>query len=179
MKRLALILALIAPVVFTVGEVCAEPFAPKLSTAGIKPAKQDELSVRLHGMTVKMMEASKVPDRATVPVPPYPGAKVSVALEANTMELNGKKIQCLPSMTLLSADPVEKVMAYYKQELKGFKYKKEFFGMSHLFWTGRDDLNSVDIENSCATTHVGIQSQTPDVFMPEAKTSIAIIYKPK
>ncbi|RMG17837.1 MAG: hypothetical protein D6729_07970, partial [Deltaproteobacteria bacterium] len=67
--------------------------------------------------------------------------------------------EVLPFVTLASTDPVEKVRAFYKKALKGWKYSSEYGGMYHLFWKGKEEDKAI----GAATV--------PTVVISEAKPS--------
>lgn len=168
MKRLFKIAVLIAPLVCTAAVAHAEPFAPKVSP----PAGINEIEATV-------VAGVKVPDRAAVPVPPYPGAKVVQTEGFYTMEEDDKEVKCLCYVKLLTADSIDKVEAFYKAELKSHKFKSEFGGAIRLFWTGRDDLSPLEMARVCQTPNVLISSTNSEAVMPEAKTVIAIHYAPR
>lgn len=74
-----------------------------------------------------------IPNQEAVGVSAYPGARVSSVSAAGTSH---------PSLTLLSADPVGKVAAFYKQSLtpeKGWKWNNDL----KVFFRGDSVLNAI------------------------------------
>jgi len=147
----------------TPGQAIAEPFAPKVSAP-----------TGASGIAAQVLAAAKVPDRARVPMPPYPVAKVIQTLENHTIETGGKQTQCRSYIKLLTVDTPEKVEGFCKKELAGYIFKTEFGGMMRLFWTARDELKPLDMAAMCTTTNVLIGQASDKEFLPEAKTVIEI-----
>jgi len=172
MKSSMLAAGVLAAAVLAAGVARAEPFAEKVvPPAGIKTGSPEAFGAQ-------MLAAATVPDRAKVPVPPYPGAKVIAARGGTVMEVNGEKVQCLPYIKLHTADPAEKVEAFYKKELQGYRFQSKFGGMFRVFWSGASDLNPMDVTQMCTTPNVNIGDALPDGLMPAAKTAIEIGYRP-
>lgn len=69
------------------------------------------------------INAAVVPEKSAVKVPPYPGARVLQTTSGFKMTIKEKKVTCLPTIKLLSTDPVDKVVVFYKEKLKGYRYK--------------------------------------------------------
>lgn len=193
MKRLVTIAVLLAPLVLAAGEVCAEPYATKLEIPAEKLAKgyfKDASLQRNVDIMQKALSKMKVPDRTAVPVPPYPGAKIfSVELKywlfgEESPEPKDTKIgkpQCLPYIDLYSTDPMDEVLAFYKRELRGYKFtsRSESGLVYDIFWAGRDNLIVMDGEEVCSTPHVEIYPSGPDPYWPEVQTVIQIGYIPR
>lgn len=126
---------------------------------------------------VKLIKGWKIPSKETVGVPAYPGAKIAMFMPASTMTANENKIETFPVITLGSTDSQDKIVAFYKENLKDWKYKNSF-SMFDIFWQGPDDFNNMDMEQAAVTIHVVIFEATiPLELMPETKTQIQINYK--
>jgi hypothetical protein len=146
----------------------AEPYAEKLV---ITPDTQP--------MTKMLVEAAKVPDRETVQVPPYPGARIIQTQDASEMEMNGKTLKTLPYIKLLSTDPMDKVVAWYTDQLAGYA-KKDIYGVAWLFWKGPEDFDAIDMGKARSMPNVMISDASAfnyDQDMKGAKTSIEISYR--
>jgi len=93
-----------------------------------------------------------IPEKGAMVIPAYPGA-VIVALNKPFMrDREGKKLG-LSTMELLSADPYEKIVSYYKDKLPGWNEK--FYEYSHYFaQSGEVESNS----RAMKVPHVGVKS---------------------
>ena len=130
-------------------------------------------------MWIKMIENWDIPGKSEVGIPAYPGAYVVGFMPASEMTANGVKSKTFPTIVLATSDDKATVTAFYKEQLKGWKYKN-MMDMFEIFWTGRDEFNSMDMEQATSTRNINIADalQPHKDFMPEAKTSISIVYKP-
>lgn len=147
-----------------------ESFAPKVKL----PKKLEN-----RDMWENMVKNWIVPSKEEVGIPSYPGSVIVALKEKGWMEANGEKMDTLPSLILATADEMEKVTAFYKENLKDWKHKNQM-GMFDIFWTGKDDFNNMDITESATIPNMVIMeamsAQTD--FVPDAKTAITIVYKP-
>jgi len=146
------------------------PFAPKVNL----PKKLEN-----RDMWENLVKNWIVPSKEEVGIPAYPGS-VIVALKGKSwMEANGEKMDTLPAITLATSDEMAKVTAFYKEELKEWKYKNQM-GMFDICWTGKEDFNNMDITEAATIPNLSIMkamsAQTD--FLPDAKTVITIVYKP-
>ena len=97
--------------------IAGEPYAPKVKApTGIEPFSVEDF-------TVMGINAAVVPEKSAVKVPPYPGVRVLQTTSGFKMTIKEKKVTCLPTIKLLSTDPVDKVVVFYKEKLKGYRYK--------------------------------------------------------
>jgi hypothetical protein len=147
-----------------------EDFAPK-----IIPPK----NMQNRDMWINVIKQWVIPSKSEVGIPAYPGAHIVGLSPAGEMTANDEKYPTLPAITLAAVDERAEVTAFYKEKLKDWKYKNQF-GMFDIFWTGRDDFNSMDITQSATTPNVIVMeaSSGQTDFMPNAKTAITIVYKP-
>ena len=147
-----------------------ESFAPKVDL----PKKLEN-----RDMWENMVKNWVIPTKEEVGIPAYPGSVIVALKEKGWMEANGEKMDTLPAITLATADEKENVTAFYKENLKDWKHKNQM-GMFDIFWTGKDEFNSMDITESATIPNMAIMeamsAQTD--FMPGAKTAITIVYKP-
>lgn len=169
MKKILMLLALICLGVS--GLALAGPYAEKVKiTSSTTPMGQ---------MVIKN---SKVPERFTVGIPPYPGAVIFQTREASSVNINGKESRSLPYIKLLTSDDMGKVVAWYQDKLSSYYHqKKSFAGMStHVFWKEKGDYNMFDITARMSNENVGISDGAihKDDY-PKAKTMIEITYVPK
>ena len=152
--------------------VAGEPYAPKVKApAGLKPFSAEDFAVM-------MVNAAVVPEMSAVNVPPYPGARVLQTVTGFSMTIKGKKVTCFPTIKLLSVDRAEKIVAFYKERLKGYRYSSMLGGDFNFFWVGGKDYNVLDINQACVTPRISI-SPADSKIMPEAKTEIELNYRPK
>lgn len=130
-------------------------------------------------MWMNMIKAWKIPGKSEVIIPAYPRAVTVAFTPASWMESNGKKTTTLPVIVLATGDDPGKVTSFYKEKLKDWKYKNSF-GMVDIFWTGREDFNNMDMEQTTTTSNVIIMEaySAHTDFLPTAKTAISIVYKP-
>ena len=165
------ILSALFLVTLTVQAIPAEElFAPKVTP----PKNTDNRS-----MWIQINENWDIPSKSEVGIPAYPGAYVVGFMPASEMTSNGVKSKTFPSIVLATSDEKAKVTEFYKEHLKEWKYEN-MMGMFDIFWTGRDEFNSMDIEQATSTTNINIADalQPHQDFMPDAKTSITIVYMP-
>lgn len=118
----------------------------------------------------------QVPERYAVPFPPYPGAQVVMTRDASTMEVNGASVRCLPYLKLATTDDPDKVEAFYKAELEGFRFKSHFGGVARIFWRGDVELSPTKMALMCQTPNVSI-SKALGFEMPEAQAVVEITYE--
>ena len=149
-----------------------DAYAPKLEApSNIKEGTPEYLGVMI-------LKSSVVPPKTAVNIPPYPGAKIIQTTQGMEMEINGEKQKCYPYIKMLSKDDGEKIVSFYKEKLKGYKYLDKFGGMIKVFWQGGDDFNPMDMDQRCKT--VALQVSDGSIFkelMPDVKSVIEITYK--
>lgn len=147
------------------------PYAPRVDL----PKNADPMS----SMTVN---AARIPDRSAVGIPPYPGARVFQTRDAGEMTVNGEKYKTLPYIKLLSVDPSDKIVAWYKKHLQGYTYQ-DVFGMSWVFWKGKKKFNGLDMTRRSTIENIGISRATAamgyDRDMKGTKSVIEVTYEPK
>ena len=167
---LVITLSLCTFVLTSLVSMAAESFAPK-----VNPPKK----MANRAMWVQMIDQWDIPSKETVGLPAFPGAVIVAYKGASEMTANGVKYDTLPSLALSTMDEPTKVAAFYKEKLKDWKYERTF-GMFDVFWTGREEFNSLDIREGMTTPNITIMESTPQTneFMPEAKTKITIVFKP-
>jgi hypothetical protein len=122
MQRFLLALMIFSCTAAAWGE--AKPFAP---CAPLSQAATEMLQ------TTGWNPCQGIPGQATVGAPAYPGARISA--------VSGGGFN-LPSVTLLSADPEAKVLAFYKQALtpqQGWKWNEDL----KLFYRGDSVLDGL------------------------------------
>lgn len=166
MKKLFIIVTAVSVGMAMAGQVVAQAYADKVKiTSTTTP------------MGEMVISASKVPDRALVNIPPYPDALVFQTRRKGEMKTNGK--DCLPYIKLLSADPPEKVFAWYKKKLASYYYQKQGFAgiYTHIFWKEKGEYKMFDIEARLLNVNVGISDGTihKDDY-PQARTMIEVTY---
>lgn len=177
MKRLyvmVMITIFLFGVVFSV--FAGDPYAPKADVP--KNVSQDDPQM----MSIMMINAAKVPERSAVEIPPYQGARVFQTKDASEMTMNNKKYKTLPYIKLLSIDPPEKIVAWYKEQLKGYTYE-DVFGSSWVFWKGKGKFNGLDMRQRTTIQNVTISKAIAamgyDKDMKGTKSVIEVTYEPK
>jgi len=155
-------------------------FSPILFAAPY--ADKPEITSRTSDMGKLLIRQTKVPDISEIGIPPYPDAKAYQAKDASEMVANGKKIIMLPYIKLLSTDPAETVVAWYKDHLEGYTYE-DVFGASWVFWKGDKQYNGLDIRLLSTIENVAISAAIKemdyDADMKGTQSVIDIYYEPK
>ena len=151
--------------------IAEEAFAPKI---------QIPEGIENHQYLVMQVESWKVPDKDVIGIPAYPGAFIVAMMDGQVMEVNDDTITTFPSLTIATSDDKAKVTAFYKEHLKDWKYKNAF-EMFDIFWIGVDEFNNMDMTQAMTTENLVVfdAMEGEPNFMPEAKTAITIVYKPK
>ena len=161
-----------------------EPYAPlhkftekdfmsKFGKMGI-PIKEAEMV----GMWPPV-KADDVPDKKAIAIPAYPGA-VIVAINEPFIRDSQGQLMGLSTLELLSSDPYEKVVSYYKEKLPEWNQKE--FQSSHYF------AQSGEVENGARNMkvpHVGFMNLEGGILgkekytgmVPNAKTLIQVFFK--
>ncbi len=89
----------------------AAPYAAKVKiTSNTSPLAQ------------MFIKEAKVPDASAVAIPAYPGAEILQTRGYGDMKANGKSY--LAYVKLLGPDPVDKVVAWYKEKIPSYFYQK-------------------------------------------------------
>jgi hypothetical protein len=171
LKKLPLLFFIICLMLFNSITILAEePFAPKIDL----PEKMENRKI-----WVDIVESWNVPSKAEVGLPAYPGAFIVTLMESKEVIMNDDTLISLPSMTLATTDDQAKVVSFYKEKLKDWKFKNSY-DMFDIFWIGPDEFNNMDMSQAMTIPNIVIFGSTKGEpnFMPEAKTAITIVYKP-
>jgi len=125
-----------------------------------------------------MMEQSVIPSASDVNIPVYPGAQIMATMGAMEMTSNDEMITSYPSMSMLSADETAEVVAFYQEQLVGWKHK-EFYG-SHSLWNGGEGSNPLDITGQFSLVSILPLSETESAreIWPEMRSRIDVRYEP-
>ena len=144
MKKRLLMIAIVVMVFCPLAVFAGDAYAPKVD-------------VKKNGdpMSAMLINAAKVPDKSAVEIPPYPGARIYQTTDASEMTANDKRYNTLPYIKLLSTDPPDKIVAWYKEQLKDYTYE-DVFGTSWIFWKGKGKFNGLDIRDRMTKQNVGI-----------------------
>ncbi len=133
-------------------------------------------------MSVMMINAAKVPDKSAVEIPAYPKARIYQTRDAGEAIMNDKKVKTLSYIKMLSTDSPDKIVAWYKKQLKGYTFE-DVFGMSWVFWKGKGKFNGLDVRQLMTIQNVGISEAIAamgyDKDMKGAKSVIEINYVSK
>lgn len=171
-KKLLFMIFIIFIMAFsTISIFAEEPFAPKIKL----PEKMENRDI-----WVDMVNGWTVPSKEVVGLPVYPGAFIVALMDGGPMEVNDDTLMMLPSITMATVDDQAKVVSFYKEQLKDWKYKNSF-DMFDIFWDGPDEFNNLDMTQGMTIPNIVVFGATEGEpnFMPEAKTAITIVYKPK
>ena len=124
------------------------------------------------------VKAEDVPDKEAIVASAYPGA-VIVAINKPFMRDDQGKLMGLSTIELLSSDPYETIVSYYKEKLPGWNEKS--FQFSHYF------AQSGEVENGARNMnvpHVGVKSlegihgtEKYTGMEPHAKTIIEVFFQ--
>ncbi len=149
--------------------VIAEPYADKVQvTSSTSPMSQ------------MMIKGANIPDRALVEIPAYPGARIFQTREAGEMTMNDEVYKTLAYIKLLSTDPVEKIVAWYKEQLGTYTYE-DVFGVSWVFWKGEGEFNGLDMRQRTTIQNVGVSETIAameyDKDMKGVKSVIEVTYE--
>ena len=131
-------------------------------------------------MSKMVIEGANVPDRDSVGIPPYPGAKIFQTRDAGEMSVNDETFKTIAYVKLLSTDPVDQVVAWYKEQLKTYTFE-DVFGVSWVFWKGKGKFNGLDIRQTTTIQNVMISETIAameyDKDMKGAKSVIEVTYE--
>ena len=121
-------------------------------------------------------KAEDVPDKEAIVASAYPGA---VIVAINKPHIDGQVKMGLSTILLLSSDPYETIVSYYKEKLPGWNEKS--FQFAHYF------AQSGEVENGARNMnvpHVGVKSlegihgtEKYTGMEPHAKTIIEVFFK--
>lgn len=173
MKRIISLVSVAVLIIWTPA-IAGEPYAPKVDVPkNVGPESQ---------MSAMIINAAQVPDKSAVEIPPYPGARVFQTRQAGEMTANDKKIKTLPYIKLLSTDPQDKIVAWYKKQLKGYT-AEDVFGTGWMLWKQKGKFNALDIRDTMTHQNVYISKAIAafgyDKDMKGTKSVIEITYEPK
>jgi len=152
--------------------VYAEPFAPKVHVPQemLDPTHPDALDAM-------MAKNSKIPSKQEVGLPAYQGAKVMHTQQPSGAQINGKELQPNHMVRMGTADPIDRVRRFYREQLSDWS-STESFG-THILYQGEGKFELMH-ESSMITPHVQIREAYPQEspLMPEMSTVIEIYYRP-
>lgn len=145
-------------------------YAPKLSMPSKRP---EHVEVPLAEMFLK---SAQVPPASDVNIPAYPGARIMSTMAGGRFDSSSGEGKQLPGMVLLSADDVDSVLAYYKEQLAGWQYQ-DFYGI-HTFWNGPEDSNPLDIMagHSMLSLSELEEGEVQRLLWPEMRSKIDMMY---
>lgn len=149
----------------------AEPYAKKIQATSSTSQ-----------MSRIMFDAITIPDSSDVEIPAYPGALIFMTKAPYQVEVNGEMVMALSYIKLLSTDPLDKVLEWYKQQLTDYNLE-EAFGMGWVLWKGgeQDKFNTMDMTDRMTIQNVSlgkaIKAFGYDEDMKGASTVIEIYYK--
>jgi len=148
----------------------AEPYAPKV-----------KITQGTSAMGRMFINMANIPDKSAVGIPPYPGAVVLQTREPGAMQGSDGK-PYLPYIKLLTADPIDKVVSWYKAKLPSWQYQKLDFmgGISHRFWKIKGNHGPMDMDAMGTIPNVVISDGTQHADdYPPVKTMIEMAYQPR
>jgi len=164
----------VATVVFAgcVSAAWAEPYAEVASL----PPKNSEF----YGLWEMTLSEIQVPERASVTVPPYPGARIVSVMKAGDPDVSGPR--ATPKIVLLSVDGRKEIATFYRKALPGWKQGSD--QQADFFWTDSETfaIGPIAYKNTPSVIIQDIKGMGPmDIMekslMPQARTRITVIYK--
>ena len=90
------------------------------------------------------------------------------------MEVNDENIKTIAYVKLLSTDPVDKVVAWYKEQLASYGHKNAY-GVAWVFWKGAGEYNSMDMTQSMTIENVQITDATVIGYEDDLKGAKSVI----
>ncbi len=148
------------------------PPAP-LSEEFLEMAQEDEY-IDLNRMQEDYYSlVASLPKKGDIPYMPYPGALAYMVQESQELDRG----VTLPIVGLLSTEPMENVISFYREQLQGWHHH-EADGIS-VFWQGgeEDEIEVFGFLIPAIMIH-DTPGMFSEIFMPEAETEIQIIYQP-
>jgi len=145
----------------------AEPIAQpcKMSKAGLDVIKKSGKDpAQAHEQTLK-----QIPSRDSWHLPVYPGAQFASRVDGSDA--------MFPSINLVSGDPPEMVRAWYREQLKGWR----FDAMYQIF---HEKQGKIDLGEMYSTQNINVMEENGDGMdlmffdVPNVKTRIQIMYDP-
>jgi hypothetical protein len=120
-------------------------------------------------------------------VPAYPQAKLASAIPSGTANIKGKNYQTFPSATLLSPDPTQAIIAFYKKTLGRGWHQTADHGITYIYRMPRPVSSGKTLTQQLMsrpgyTPHIAIDTdlQPCDQYLvPGAKTRITVVAAPR
>ncbi|MFO8048024.1 MAG: hypothetical protein R6U29_03230 [Desulfosudaceae bacterium] len=167
-RKMTLLLGgtLLAITLLTTG-AWSEPLAPMPEMT-----EEGRQMLQSQGKTLADVE-KKIPSRAEVGVPVYPGARYATHVEPAREGM-------LPSVSLISDDPPDQVKEWYGRNLPGYAHNEMF----DLFYQGPpgQDLSFKELTSTPTVTVTEEDGESLDLMfsrVPHVKTRVIISYRPK
>lgn len=153
------------------GRKAVNPYAPK-----VVPVKGSEGS-----MWAAVVGAAVVPEGSAVGIPAFPGARLLQTLDEPLVP--GAKNR---TVVLVTEDPPEKVLAFYRKQLPGWKEASLFNSAdAPVLYEGSGDANpfsnpfSVEAQSTRHVVVEGLTEATRIEVAPKARTKITVGYRPQ
>jgi hypothetical protein len=120
-------------------------------------------------------------------VPAYPHAKLASAFPSGTANIKGKNYQTFPSAVLLSTDPPQAIINFYKKALGRGWHQTQDHGITYLYRMPRpvssgEALTQQLMSRPGYTPSIAIDTDLKpcdQLLVPGAKTRITIIAAPR
>jgi len=117
----------------------------------------------------------------------YPHARLASAIPSGTANINGKNYQTFPSAMLLSTDPPETIIGFYKKTLGRGWYQTEDHGITYIYRMPRpvksgEALTQHLMNRPGYTPHIAIDTDLKPCdqhLAPGAKTRITVVAAPR
>lgn len=171
MKLINLLSIITAVLLFSIVTYAQNAYAP---WTDLKPDLPDGVAINYENMKLN------TPDKNMVELPAYPGAKIIATSDASESVDESQKPR-LATVTLVSSDPAEKIIGFYKDlitEYKGWHWDAKM----KIFY--KNDLNEALNRHDSYIQVTSIQSEEPDLkyvtsdVLENAASKIVVCYDP-
>ena len=123
-----------------------------------------------------------VPEKSAIEAPPYPGAEIVSISGPWKTRAGGKFVYMgLSTMELVSTDPFEKVVSFYRERLKGWKTKK-YQNSESFAKSGEVEVNSraMKVPHVSVIQIEGLMNREKYTnLVPGTKTVISVYFERK
>jgi hypothetical protein len=156
----------------------ASSYAPLADFSAVRQNAQCQLTT-LHESFLK----DWTPPADYFLVPAYPQAKLASAIPSGTANIKGKIYQTFPSAILLSSDPPQAIIAFYKKTLGRGWHQTEDHGLTYIYRMPRpvssgETLTQQLMSRPGYTPHIAIDTDLKpcdQYLVPGAKTRITVV----
>ncbi len=156
----------------------ASSYAPLADFSAVRQNAQCQLTT-LHESFLK----DWTPPADYFLVPAYPQAKLASAIPSGTANIKGKNYQTFPSAILLSSDPPQAIIAFYKKTLGRGWHQTDDHGLTYIYRMPRpvssgETLTQQLMSRPGYTPHIAIDTDLKpcdQYLVPGAQTRITVV----